>query len=258
MLQKGSPQVDERGSNYVAGAHAGDFWFKNAEQEIVAGDLGFNFWPLGYHKNFVEWRPNRGGIVTAHLDPPPEAKWRVEANKENNRERKILELPNGNYLEETAYHYGVVNSSVWVLTFRSTGLADSRAFNTAMGALTFEDHPLDGYGAVWRITSKLRTSGEYNWYAVKFALLFRYGQRDDEGKLLMPTSMLLRGREKLTPSRRRFKPGRQHSSARNRRRRPRSRTGPAATKSRFRFESDVVVRISARRRRVVLRFTRNH
>ena len=73
LLQKGSPQVDERGSDYVAGARAGDFWFKNAEQEIVAGDVGFTFWPLGYHKNYVEWRPNRGGYVTAHLDPPPEA-----------------------------------------------------------------------------------------------------------------------------------------------------------------------------------------
>ena len=117
-------------------------------------------------------------------------------NKENNRERKILALPNGNYLEETAYHYGSVNSSVWVLTFRSAGLADSRAFNTAMGALTFEDRPLDSYGAVWRITSRSRTSGEYDWYAVKFAPLYRYGQRDDDGKLLMPTSMLRRGREK--------------------------------------------------------------
>ena len=195
LLQKGSPQVDERGGDYVDGARAGDFLFKNAPQEIIAGDVGFNFWQFGFHKNWVEWRPNRGGYVGAHLEPPPEAEWRVETNKENNRERKILALPNNNYLEETAYHYGLVNGAIWVLPFRSTGLADLRALNTAMGGLTFEDHPLDSYGAIWRITSKSRTSKDYEWYAVKFALLFHYGQRDAEGKLLMPTSMLLRGRQ---------------------------------------------------------------
>ena len=64
-----------------------------------------------------------------------------------------------------------------------------------MGDLTFEGDRLDSYGGVWKITSKTRTSAEYEWYAVKFALFYKFGQRDSEGKLLMPISMFQKGRE---------------------------------------------------------------
>jgi hypothetical protein len=174
LMQGLSPQVDRRGPDYVTGAEPGDFWFKNARTEIVKGDVGFIFWPIGAQRAYVEWKPNRGGFVNTHIDMPAGSNLKVEIDRETGKEKRILKLPNGNDLVETVYLGGIAENDLWVITFASTGLAVYRQFNDQLSKFK---RVIDGKMFIdpiwkhkWRWTSVQQTNAEsQRWFQWKYA-----------------------------------------------------------------------------------------
>jgi hypothetical protein len=208
LLQQNSPQAGKRNAAYVDDAEPGDFYFRNAEAEITKGEDGFVFWPLGRHRAWVEWKPNRGGYAGQHLDVPPDAQERIDIDPENGRERKVLGLPSGNYLEETIYWYGHVSGSLWVIPFSSSGLGVARAFNSALNNLRikvplpkggFEYRPIPLWASVWRFTSVITSNKEHEWFTYKFALLSKIGDKaTDERPALMTMDHYQQGKALYT------------------------------------------------------------
>jgi hypothetical protein len=185
-LQTGSPECAKRTPTYIEGAEAGDFLFKNAETPVVSGETGFLFQPLAYQRAWVEWKPNRGGYAGQHADLPDDAKEMVEVNPEDGKERRVMGLPNGNYLEETAYYYGLTEDhSLWVMPFRSSGLSVARNWMTALNntklqvndpakGLRYLDLPI--WGSIWRVTSAVMSNPEHTWFVPAFKRVSKFGE----------------------------------------------------------------------------------
>jgi hypothetical protein len=190
LLQTNSPEVDRRQPAYVEGASAGDWYFRDAPEQIVRGEVGFLFQPLYSQHAFVEWKPERQGFsgrTYDYFDPPPEAKRRMDPNPETGELREVLGLPNGNFLEETFYFYGLVGRFTWVISFRSTGLTVARRFNKALQFLEYKERPLPIWGSIWRISTVASSNKRGDWYLPSYALHAKVGGVDGVQPLTLGT-----------------------------------------------------------------------
>jgi hypothetical protein len=184
FLQSNSPECAKRTPTYVEGAEAGDFLFKNREVPVVKGETGFLFQPLARQRAYVQWKPNRGGYAGQHADIPPEAKERIDINPEDGKERRVLGLPNGDYLEETVYFYGwLEDRSLWVLPFRSTGLLVARNWMTGLNNTKLQVNDPAGvkylelpiWGSIWRVCTEVASNAEHTWFVPKPVRVSKFG-----------------------------------------------------------------------------------
>src|SRR4030066_1543838 len=88
ILQQNSPQCVKGNSAYVKGAEAG-FFFNSLTQKIYGPEI--EFIPLCVIKEWLEWKPNRGGFAGKHA---PNS---VKVNKEDFSHWR---LANGNEIVE--------------------------------------------------------------------------------------------------------------------------------------------------------------
>ena len=171
LLQTNSPEVNRRNAAYVEGAAPGDWYFRDAPKEIVRGEEGFEIQPLLLDHVYVQWKPERGGFsgkTYPFNDVPPEAKERIDIDPESGAQRTVLGMPNGDYLEDTIYIYGVVEKRLWVVPCRSTGLTIARRFNQALSFLQFDGEELAIFGSTWRFTTRLTQNKKGEWFIPHF------------------------------------------------------------------------------------------
>lgn len=172
LLQTNSPEVNRRNAGYVEGANPGDWYFRDAPKEIVRGEEGFEMQPLYIDHVYVQWKPERGGFsgnVYPFNDIPPEAADRIDIDPETGTQRKVKGMPNGDYLEDTIYIYGIVDKRLWVVPCRSTGLTIARRFNQALSFLLIEGKELVIFGSTWRFTTRMAQNKKGEWFIPHFA-----------------------------------------------------------------------------------------
>ena len=132
MLGQLSPEVNERDANYVEGAKAGMI-FNTVTKQAYDGVEGVNVIPCGYKREYVEWS-DRGEGTSA-----PVAIHSVESGiiKEATRGADYKDrLPNGNYLENTASYFVMLDDmSQALITMKSTQLKVSRSWNSMMNSI---------------------------------------------------------------------------------------------------------------------------
>lgn len=167
-LQALSPAVNERNAAYIKGARPGDFWFRNNADPLVKGIDGFEFQPVLFEKDFVEWGPrdSGGGLKARHKTMPSDAKEVIDAKGRNSFVR-----PNGNLVVETRYHIGIARRngvlSPCVLPFSSTGLSVSKNWMTNMrGRFSASGKPLPSLAHIYRLTTKERSNAAGTWFVV--------------------------------------------------------------------------------------------
>lgn len=130
VLQKMSPQCDDSDGEYLESAKPGMFFnsvSKEMSQEVLLV-------PVYFQRKFVEWKPRTsgGGFVASHdpSDPVVGTAVRGDDGKFN--------LPNGNYLSDTRYHFClVVNPETGsitpvVVSLSSTQIKKSKDWMTVM------------------------------------------------------------------------------------------------------------------------------
>ncbi len=167
ILQKMSEEVDSEDPSYVEGAKPGQI-FCTTTKELFEATKGVLVIPVVYEKNIVEWIPKEkgGGLQGVH---PLGTPLMQEATL---NEKRIPVLSNGNMLVETATHYCLYQNTLgmWVpvvISFKSTGLKRSRAWNTQIkdqlipGTAT----PAPRWLYAWRLTTERETKGENSWYS---------------------------------------------------------------------------------------------
>jgi hypothetical protein len=173
LLQANNPELSRDEPKYVRGAEAGDFLFRGRERPIVKGDVGFIMQPYAVQEAWLEWLPERAGLVTKHARIPPEARGEP--------------MPNGNLIEHTRYlicaladDVGRVDArDVWAMAFRSTALtALSREF---IRPLKLQRIIVEGvsrrgpiFGFKWRVTSKRTRNQEGSWFTYVFEIVGKY------------------------------------------------------------------------------------
>jgi hypothetical protein len=171
ILQLLSPQIKKNNEKFIKGAEAGDILVKGSLNPVVKPDEGIIVQPCAFERKWVEWVPRSkgGGYVGRHDDKPADAIERP--NPEDETRTVWVRKSNGNQLTDTRYHYVLLNGAPYVMAFKSTGHTVSREWTQLMkmlGGAAFERK--------YKVTSKLRTKGDNEWYAFNIDVL-----RDDKG-----------------------------------------------------------------------------
>lgn len=104
IIQSKSAEVDKTHKDYaikkIEGAEAGDIINSVSRKIIAKVDKGFiRIVPAFYEKTYIEWKPNRGGMVKVHRNPA------ILEEVTGQDEKKQNILRNGNLLIETASFY---------------------------------------------------------------------------------------------------------------------------------------------------------
>ena len=132
VLGQLSPETNKRDAKYVEGAEAGMI-FNTVTKQLYDGEKGVNVIPCHYKREYVEWS-DRGEGTTA-----PVQIHSVESGiiKEAKRDASYKDrLPNGNYLENTASYFVMLDDmSQALITMKSTSLKTSRQWNSMISGI---------------------------------------------------------------------------------------------------------------------------
>ena len=169
ILGQLSPQVTDGDAKYIEGAKPGMI-YNTVTSECFDGKKGIKVIPCYYKKDFPEWSDRGdgpGAPVAVHLPNSPV----IQTGK---RDGSKIRLPNGNYLEETASYYVLVETKAGgmtpaLITMKSTQLNVSKKWNSMMKTIQIADGkggfaipPM--HGVVYNLQSVLQKNDKGSWY----------------------------------------------------------------------------------------------
>ena len=169
ILGQLSPQVTDGDAKYIEGAKPGMI-YNTVTSELFEGKKGIKIIPCYYKKDFPEWSDRGdgpGAPVAVHLPNSPV----IQTGK---RDGSKIRLPNGNYLEETASYYVLVETKTGgmtpaLITMKSTQLNVSKKWNSMMKTIQIPDGkggfaipPM--HGVVYNMQSVLQKNDKGSWY----------------------------------------------------------------------------------------------
>ena len=168
ILHQLSPECNERDSKHVEGSKPGMI-YASGFGKLINGEEGLDIIIAHAQTRYPEWQ-ERGDSASApvgtHLEIPADA-----VEEKNGRYR----LPNGNYVEKTAYFYvlAMVDGELKpaVIPMRSSNLSPARELNNLITNLRFND---DGgsynpatYSSVYKLNTMGKVSGSKSWHVYK-------------------------------------------------------------------------------------------
>ena len=169
ILGQLSPQVTAGDAKYMEDAKPGMI-FNTVTNELFDGKKGIKVIPCYYKKDYPEWSDRGdgpGAPVAVHLPNSPV----IATGK---REGSKIRLPNGNYLEETASYFVMVETKTGgytpaLITMKSTQLNVSKKWNSMMKTTQIPDGkggfaipPMQG--VVYNLSSTLQKNDKGSWY----------------------------------------------------------------------------------------------
>ena len=173
ILQSNSPQVDEDEGRYVEGAKAG--MIMNTVTNELFSEL--TLVPVEYSRRMVEWVPrDAGGGYRGSYDPSDPKVCDLERD-ENGR----YVLDNGNFLNDTRYHFVLVDKGLGqtepaVIALTSTQIKKSRNWMYAMNNIKFRNK--DGkmftppsFSHKYSVSSVSEKNDKGSWKGWKFSML---------------------------------------------------------------------------------------
>ena len=169
ILGQLSPQVTQGDAKYIEAAKPGMI-YNTVTNDLFDGKKGIKVIPCYYKKDYPEWSDRGdgpGAPVAVHLPNSPV----ISTGK---RDGSKIRLPNGNYLEETASYYIMVQSKTGaytpaLITMKSTQLNVSKKWNSMMKTIQMPDGkggfaipPM--HGVVYNLASTLQKNDKGSWY----------------------------------------------------------------------------------------------
>jgi hypothetical protein len=168
ILHELSPECNSRDAKHVEGAEPGMI-YASSFTKLIDGSKGLDVVIAHSQTRYPEWQ-ERGDSASApvgtHLEIPADA-----VEERNGRHR----LPNGNYVEKTAYFYvlAMVDNELKpaVIPMRSSNLTPARELNNLIKNLRFTDaegsfNPA-AYSAVYNLKTVGKTAGSKRWHVYK-------------------------------------------------------------------------------------------
>jgi len=164
ILQANSPQLLEDDDSYIEKAKPGMFF------NTLTGDLyGKTLSVINIHftRDFIEWRPNRGGFVMSHGDDESIRRRVVEVEDNGNQV-----LDNGNILQESRNHFLLLPDHMedgpMIFALTSTGIRHSKRWMSMMRRIKNPQGKVNNpiFMGVWEITTALNENEEGKWYQI--------------------------------------------------------------------------------------------
>ena len=168
ILGQLSAQVNEGDGKYIEGAKPGMI-YNNVTHEIFDGKKGIKVVPCYYKKDYPEKSDKGDGnplTVATHLPNSP-------IIKTGKREGSKIRLPNGNYLEETAYYYVLMETKAGgmtpaLITMKSTQLKVSRSWNSMMNSIKLKGKnglfTPAAYSHVYNLSTVQQSNDKGTWF----------------------------------------------------------------------------------------------
>lgn len=180
ILQKGSPQVNEKKSDYIPGAKPG-MLFNTATKSLHQAE-GEGVGPRAIQGFMemceVEWIPRSagGGYVAKHPLDTPLVQQITEVDSPDNpgSNRKLRMLPNGHQLVTTAYHYLILPETLepCAVALTSSNLKTHREWNFMLrnkrvrnGSGKMVVPP--SFATICRLGTVWREQDGFDWYMLK-------------------------------------------------------------------------------------------
>lgn len=162
IIQKGSPQLDENSPKYIEGAKVGMF-FNTASNDLYSKEVGLIV--LKFERVFVEWKPNRGGLVGYHT---PENAEQIAEDKTFGK----WKTANGNLLQENYVYYclieGKEHEGPVVLSLYSTAIAEAKVWNRLLVTRVMDNgKKAMPYYLVWKADTVYMKNDQGDWYKVR-------------------------------------------------------------------------------------------
>ena len=168
ILHQLSPECNSKDSKYVEGSKPGMIYAKSFGK-LIDGEDGINVVVAHTQMRFPEWQ-ERGDSASApvatHLILPADAR-----EERNGRYR----LPNGNYVEKTAYFYvlALVDGDVRpaIIPMRSSNLSPARELNDFIANGKMSDaegmFPAPSFAFVYNLKTVGKQAGSKSWHVYK-------------------------------------------------------------------------------------------
>jgi len=196
ILGQLSAEVNEGDGKYINGAKP-SMIYNNITNEIFDGKEGIKVISCYYKRNFPEKSDKGEGMATTVAVHQPNSPI-VQTGK---REGSKIRLPNGNYLEETAYYYVLMETKAGgmtpaLITMKSSQLSVSKKWLAMMKLIKIADGkggfgrpPM--HGVMYNLSSVLQKNEKGSWYGWSVTQDRIMGQGDealyDEAKQLQST-----------------------------------------------------------------------
>ena len=169
LLQNGSPEVNKNDGSYLTGAQPGMI-LDPAGDTLYGGDEGVKVIPWAFANQYVEWA-DRG---TGSKSPIAFHAITSDIIQQTTRDGSFKDrLPNGNYLEKTAYHFVLLVSSgapkPAVVTFKATNLKISRKWGSLLtdvqvkGQKGYFTPP--AYSHFYKLSSSQQSNDKGSWFS---------------------------------------------------------------------------------------------
>lgn len=168
ILQAQSPQCNKRGPDYVEGAEAGDLWLRSSGLAPITGEQGFLFQPVFFSKDWVEWKPKRGGYADRHAERPAAAEEKMVKTDDGDEVKRWV-MPNGNILTETRYHVGIVRLDdgrefPYIIPMAGSNHTPSRGWMFLMNSKKIGNKIAPSFAAQYRVKTKAASNDQGDWY----------------------------------------------------------------------------------------------
>ena len=165
VLGQLSPETNKRDAKYVEGAEPGMI-FNTVTKQLYDGEEGVNVIPCYYKREYVEWS-DRGEGTSA-----PIAIHSVDSGiiKEATRDASYKDrLPNGNYLENTASYFVLLESGeAALISMKSTQLKVSRSWNSMMNSIKLKGKngmfTPAAYSHVYNLSTVQQSNDKGTWF----------------------------------------------------------------------------------------------
>ena len=132
VLGQLSPETNKRDAKYVDGAEPGMI-FNTVTKQLYDGETGVNVIPCHYKREYVEWSDRGEGTAAPVAIHSVDSGILQQATRDASYKDR---LPNGNYLENTASYFCLLeNGEGALISMKSTQLKVSRSWNSMMNSV---------------------------------------------------------------------------------------------------------------------------
>lgn len=197
VLQKLSPQVEEKSPEYVEGAEAGMIWLKGIE--LINGEDGIVVQPCGFSRWIREWVPREsgGGIVNSWQMEQGESidqalqrvgrEFERKKKKKTSKRESYVTADNENDLVETReFPVRIIMPDgrrlPFVVTMGGSNHSVARGWMVMMrGKRSKSGAVLDSYLSLYRLKLKYAENDEGNWYKYEVEDLGKLPEAQEDG-----------------------------------------------------------------------------
>jgi len=170
VLQSQSPQCLKAKPEFIKGAEAGDFYFKNMLTELIKGDEGFEFQPCAFLKCWLEFdgpRDDNPKFVGRHED----AQGRPSGVPDLELDEDGYDFVNkkGHRFTYSREHYGLTaDGKPFVFPFGGSGHTTSREWMTLMDQFQLKNGQIEpSFNRMYRLTTVPKSNEAGDWYGVR-------------------------------------------------------------------------------------------